>query len=109
MAAEFKVTSDEQGLFHFVYFNGRGERLMSGPTFSDRRLTDQAIQEVRVGSMMSQFISKGQTADGDLYFRISNQNGETVAQSVTFDNEMVFNNALHQVRDGACVATVTYE
>lgn len=109
MAAEFKVTSDEQGQFHFVYVNGRGEQLMTGLTYPDKPLTEQAIQEVRVGSMMSQFIAKGQTAEGALFFRISNQNGETIAESVAFDNEMVFNNALHQVRDGACIAAITYE
>lgn len=108
MAAEFKVSPDKQGLFRFEYFNGQGEHLMTSPAYGDKERTDKAIQEMRVGSMMSQFISKGQTADGAFFFKISNQNGDIVAQSIAFENEMRFNNALHQVRDGACIAAISY-
>ncbi|WP_221801805.1 hypothetical protein [Oceanobacter mangrovi] len=109
MAAVFKVSPDEQGLFQFEYFNGKGERLMVSQVFADQAATDQAIQEVRVGSMMSQFISKGQTPEGSFFFTIANQSGQTLVKSIPFENEMQFNNALHQVRDGACIASIAYD
>ena len=109
MPAIFKVSPDEQGFFQFEFFDNQGARIFFSPAFQEKALADQAIQEVRVGSMMSQFISKGKTPEGCFFFLINNQSGDTVAKSVLFDNEMHFNNALHHVRDSACIAEVSYE
>ena len=81
---------------------------MTSPSFEGREMIDKAIQDTRVGSMMSQFIAKGQTPEGGLFFLIKDNSGLPVARSILFSDEMLFNNALHTVRDDACIAAVDY-
>ncbi|MGH1460719.1 MAG: hypothetical protein ACRBB6_01665 [Neptuniibacter sp.] len=109
MPAEFKVQPFTEGQFKFEFVNANGEQVMLSATFPDEEKTEKAIQDVRVGSMMSQFIAKGQTAQGDFYFIVKDTNGTELAKSVTYSSEMQFDNALHNFRDTACIAEISYE
>ncbi|MAD44953.1 MAG: DUF1508 domain-containing protein [Oceanospirillaceae bacterium] len=108
MPGTFRVVTENEGFFQFEYLNPKGELLMTSPAFEGKEMIDKAIQDTRVGSMMSQFIAKGQTADGGLFFMIKDSGGLPVARSILFSDEMLFNNALHTVRDDACIAAVDY-
>jgi Domain of unknown function (DUF1508). len=108
MPAIFKVfETDNQYSFHYV--NSEGDVLLTSPSFANKEDAESAIQAVRVGSLMSQQIGKSSTPEGEHFFMISDTSGMPVARSVPFSNEMVFNNALHNVRSDACTAEVTYD
>jgi len=108
MTAIFKVSPDDEGFFQFEFINGKGELILLSAAFQAKDMAEKAIQDVRVGSLMSQNIAKGKTPDGAYFFLIKDQSGDPVAKSVLFDNELIFNNALHSVREDACIADITY-
>ena len=108
MGAKFYVSTVADGYYQFNYCNGRGENVLTSPEFESQAMAEKAIQDVRVGSLMSQNIAKGQTPAGEFFFLIKDGNGEVVARSALFNNEMLFDNALHNVRENACVAETTF-
>ncbi len=108
MGATFHITTVEDGFYRFNYRNGQGESVLVSPEFENRSLLEQAIQQVRVGSLMSQQIAKGRTPGGEFFFMIKDGDGQVVAKSILFDTEMLFDNALHNVRENACVAEMIF-
>ena len=108
MSAVFKISPDEEGFFQFEFVNSKGEIILLSPAFEQKEMAEKAIQDVRVGSLMSQNIAKAKTPDGGFFFMINDQSGTAVAKSILFDNEMLFNNALHSVREDACIADIAY-
>lgn len=105
MALSFELKTHDQNDFYFDTLDSEGELLLMSADFSTKEEAERAIQDVRVGSMMSQNISVGDS-DGKKFFVIKNQAGQILVKSILFDSEMVFNNALHSVREGACIAKV---
>ncbi len=83
-------------------------QLEKSPWQSERVLAEKAIQDVCVGSLMSQFIDKGKTPGGEMFSVVKDNSGEVIAKSVLFNDEMRFDNALHQLKDNACIAEITY-
>ncbi|WP_317933193.1 hypothetical protein [Halioxenophilus sp. WMMB6] len=106
MAATFELKTTGDSIFQFDFYNGKGDQLMMSAEFASKSEAEQAIQEVRVGSMMSDMIAVGTGPEGEKFFVIKNRGGQVLVKSVLFENEMVFNNALHSVRDNACIAQV---
>jgi uncharacterized protein YegP (UPF0339 family) len=103
MGLAFEIKINRENVFYFDTIDGKGKLLLISAEFPSREDVERAIQEVRVGSMMSQNISVGD-ADGKKFFVIKNQAGEILVKSILFDSDLVFNNALHSVREGACIA-----
>ncbi|MFV8816600.1 DUF1508 domain-containing protein [Haliea sp. E17] len=108
MAATFRITTADDGFYQFNYLNGQGESVLVSPEFENKSLLEKAIQEVRVGSLMSQQIAKGKTPGGEFFFMIKDSDGQVVAKSILFDTEMLFDNALHNVRENACLAELSF-
>lgn len=108
MTATFSVSAANNGFYQFHLVDGKGEPLLISPEYESKELLEQAIQDVRVGSLMSQFIAKGKTPEGEMSFVIKDKTGSVIAKSMLFDNEMNFDNALHKVKDNACIAEITY-
>ncbi len=108
MSALFKVTPVEEGYYQFHLLNGKGEMLLISPEFENRDFIEKAIQEVRVGSLMSQQIAKAKTAKGEMFFLIKDSSGTVIAKSDLFDDEMRFDNALHSVKENACIAEIAF-
>jgi uncharacterized protein YegP (UPF0339 family) len=106
MAISFELKSKADENFFFTGRDSKGELLLSSTYFSSKEEAERAIQDVRVGSMMSQNIAVGDSTAGEKYFAIKNQAGKILVKSVLFESELVFNNALHAVREGACIAEV---
>lgn len=107
MSLSFELINSDTGLFAFNGLDTKGKVLLMGAEFTNKAETEKAIQDVRVGSMMSQNIAVGDDSDGKKFFVIKNQAGDVLVKSITFADEMEFNQALHTVRDGACIAEVT--
>jgi len=106
MSSYFELSTGEGGIFQFEFFNSKGDKLMESAEFASLADAEKAIQEVRVGSMMSEMIAVGSGPEGTKFFVIKNQSGDVLVRSVLFENELVFNNSLHTVRDNACIADV---
>ena len=108
MAMIFQVQPVDDGFLQFNLVDGQGELFLIGGEYETRDQVEGAIKDVRVGSLMSQQISKGQTPSGHRFFVIKNTDGQVIAKSTLFESEMNFDNALHHVKDNACVAEITY-
>ena len=106
MAISFELKSKENQDFFFTGLDSKGELILSSAPFSSKEEAERAIQDVRVGSMMSQNIAVGEGNEGGKYFAIKNMAGKILIKSVLFESELIFNNALHSVREGACIAEV---
>ena len=106
MAAIFKISSAESGGFQFHLMDDDGSALLIGAEADSRDDAEKTIQDVRVGSLMSQQIAKGQTPDSQFFFLIKDSLGNVIAKSDLYGDEMEFNNALNRVKETACIAEV---
>lgn len=107
VAAKFELKSNENGEYFFHFLDGTGNLLLMSGDYPEKTRAEQAIKDVRVGSLMSEQIVAGKVPEGNSFFLIKNAAGDTLVKSILFDNEMIFNNALHTVKDHACVAEIT--
>ena len=107
MPATFQLKTNDDGQYYFHFLNGSGELMMMSGDYPEKQAAEQAIKDVRVGSLMSEQIAAGQMPEGDSFFVIKNAQGDTLVKSVLFNSRMIFDNALHTVRDSACIAEIT--
>lgn len=101
---ELRKNADEQFYFHFV--DTAGELLMMSGDYEDKAELEQAIKAVKVGSLTANQIAAGKVPAGDTFFVIKDTAGDILAKSILFDSRMLFDSALHTVKDNACVAEV---
>lgn len=106
MAAVFELKSNDEGFFYFHYTNDSKELVLMSAEYEDKSEAEQDIKDVKTGSLMSEQIAAGKTPDGSNFFLIKNAAGEVLVKSVLYNDDMEFNNALHQVKDNACVAEI---
>ena len=107
MTATFELKVGDDGLYFFHFLNSKGETLMMSGQYGDKALAEQAIKDVKVGSLMSQQLGASKVPSGETFFVIKDSGGQILVKSVLFNNQMVFDNALHFVKDNACVADVS--
>lgn len=106
MSACFELKTNEDGQFYFHFLDSQGELLMMSGEYPDKQQAEQAIKDVKVGSLMSNQIAAGSVADGNTFFVIKDTVGDVLVKSVLFDSRMIFDNALHTVKDNACIAEI---
>ncbi len=106
MPASFQLMSNDDGAYYFHFLNATGDLLMMSGQYEDKQDAEQAIKDVKVGSLMSEQIAAGKVPDGDTFFVIKDKDGDILVKSVLFDDQMIFDNALHAVKDNACVAEI---
>lgn len=106
MPAVFELKTNDDNQFYFHYLDSKGELLMMSGDYPDKEQAEQAIKDVRVGSLMSEQIAASKIPEGDTFFVIKDAKGDVLVKSILFNNELVFNNALHTVKDGACIAEI---
>ena len=107
MASGFVLKQSENGEVSFSFLNKDGEVLLISGIYDDKAMAEAAIKEVRVNSMMSQYLAAGKTKDGEQFFVIKGADGNVLVKSVLYTSQMVMDNALHSVRDNACIADIT--
>jgi len=107
MPASFALKTNEDGQFYFHFLDTQGELLMMSGEYPDTQQAEQAINDVKVGSLMSNQIAAGTVPDGDSFFGIKDTTGDVLVKSVLFNSRMIFDNALHTVKDNACIAEIT--
>jgi uncharacterized protein YegP (UPF0339 family) len=107
MPASFELKSNNDGYYFFHFLDDTGAMLLMSGEYEDKSDAEQAIKDVKVGSLMSEQIAAGKVPAGDSFFVIKDKTGDILVKSILFDNQMVFDNALHTVKDNACVAAIS--
>jgi uncharacterized protein YegP (UPF0339 family) len=105
IAFELKANDDRGYFFRLV--DGSGETLLLSAEYADKAEAAKGIADVRVGSLMGNQIAAGKTKTGETFFVIKDGTGEIIAKSLLFSSPMLFDNALHNVKDNACVAELS--
>jgi uncharacterized protein len=109
MPASFQITvqeTPEDKVYSFNLLDSKGDILLIGGKFANREEVEKSIQDVRVGSLMSQQLAASKVPSGETFFVIKNPAGQIIAKSLLFQNQMIFDANLHQVKDNACVAEI---
>lgn len=106
MPANFQLKTNEDGQYYFHFLDGQGGLLMMSGEYPEKQQAEQAINEVKVGSLMSNQIAAGAVPDGDTFFVIKDASGDVLVKSILFKSRMTFDNALHSVKDNACIAEI---
>jgi len=107
MAAFFELRKNGEQQYYFHFFDRNGDLILMSGDYQEKEQAEQAIKDVKVGSLMSNQIAAGKVPDGETFFVIKDAAGNILVKSVLFDSQMVFDNALHSVKDNACVAGVS--
>lgn len=106
MPAMFELKENDDKLFYFNFLDNQGEIILLSGEYTKKEEAEKAINDVKVGSLMSDQIAAGQIPEGDTFFVIKDRTGDLLVKSVLFNSRMVFDNALHAVKDNACIAEV---
>lgn len=107
MGTQFLLKVNASQAFYFQLVDDTGEVLLIGGEYPLKQDAEKNIEAVRVGSLMGNQLASAKTASGQSFFVITNPAGEIIAKSQLFSSQMSFDNALHQVKDKACIAAVT--
>lgn len=106
MPATFQLKTNDENQYFFNFLSSKGELILMSGDYENKEEALQAIKEVRTGSLMSNQIAASKVPEGDTFFVIKDATGTIVVKSVLFNSNMVFDNALHTVKDNACVADI---
>ncbi len=107
MTVVFELKANEAREYYFHLVDAAGEILLLSSEYPEKAEAEQAIANVRVGSLMGNQIAAGKTKAGETFFVIRDGGGQIIAKSMLFNSPMLFDNALHRVKDNACVAEVS--
>lgn len=105
MTAIFEVKANDKQAYYFHLVDGDDILLLSAE-YPEKSEVEKAIADVRVGSLMGNQIAAGKTKTGETFFVIKDGSGQIIAKSILFSSQMLFDNALHSVKDNACVAEI---
>ncbi|MCQ8103528.1 YegP family protein [Methylomonas sp. SURF-2] len=106
MPATFELKTNAEKQYFFNFLDGKGELILMSGDYDNKEAAMRDIKEVRTGSLMSNQIAAGKVAEGDTFFVIKDAAGNIIVKSVLYNSNMVFDNALHAVKDNACVAEI---
>jgi len=106
MPASFVLKQDTNSDFYFNFLDAKGEIILLSGHYADKDSTKAAIKNVQLNSLMSQQLAGGKTADGKMFFVLKGSDGNVLVKSALYTSQMTMDNALHCVKDNACIAEV---
>ena len=106
MSATFELKTNDENQYLFNFLNSKGELILMSGDYDNKEEAVQAIKEVRTGSLMGNQIAASRVPEGDTFFVIKDSTGTIIVKSVLYNSAMMFDNALHTVKDNACVAEI---
>jgi len=106
MPSRFVIKQNQDKEFYFNFLNNEDDVLLISGEYADKDAVDAAIKDVKLNSLMSQQLAAGKTPDGAQFFVIKGSSGDIIVKSALFTSQMVMDNALHCVKDNACVADI---
>ena len=69
-------------------------------------MAEEAINDVKLNSLMSQQLAAGRTKNGEQFFVIKGSTGDVLVKSALYTSQMIMDNALHCVKDNVCIAEI---
>jgi uncharacterized protein YegP (UPF0339 family) len=106
MPATFELKTNDENQYFFNFLNSKGELILMSGAYDNKEEAMQAIKEVRTGSLMSNQIAASKAPEGNTFFVIKDSTGAIIVKSALYNSAMMFDNALHNVKDNACVAEI---
>ena len=106
MPATFELKTNDENQYFFNFLNSKGELILMSSDYDNKEEAMQDIKEVRTGSLMTNQIAASKVPEGDMFFVIKDAAGSIIVKSVLYNSTMMFDNALHTVKDSACVAEI---
>ena len=106
MPAIFELKTNDSNAFYFNFLNSTGELILISGDYEKKEDAEKAIKDVQTGSLMSEQIAAGRVPEGNTFFLIKDAEGDVLVKSVLFESRMIFDNALHSVKDNACIAEI---
>jgi len=106
MPAHFVLKQDINNDFYFHFLDTNDEVILLSGRYENRESTEAEIKDVKLNSLMSQQLAGGKTPDGKMFFIIKGSDGNVLVKSVLYTSQMTMDNALHCVKDNACVAEI---
>jgi uncharacterized protein YegP (UPF0339 family) len=106
MPATFELKTNDENQYFFNFLSSKGELILMSADYDNKEEATQAIKEVRTGSLMSNQIAASKVPEGDTFFVIKDATGNIIVKSVLYNSNMLFDNALHAVKDNACIAEI---
>ena len=104
MSASFILKQDLNNEYFFNFLDGEEETVLISGNYPDKTSAEEAIKDVKLNSLMSQQLAGGKTPNGEMFFVIKGSDGHVLVKSALYSSQMKMDNALHCVKDNACVA-----
>jgi uncharacterized protein YegP (UPF0339 family) len=106
MPAYFALNQDSNNEYYFHFMDSDDELVLLSSQYPNKESAEAAIKDVQLNSLMSQQLAGGKTPDGEMFFVIKGSDGHVLVKSALYTSQMKMDNALHCVKDNACVADV---
>ena len=106
--SNFHIKQNTNNACYFQFFDQNNELVLLSDYYPDKLSVKQAIQDLRLKSLMDQYFIQAETDDGEIYFMIKNSNGDVLVKSVLYTSEKMMNEALQFVKDNACRANMKF-
>ena len=106
MSSSFILKKDLNDEYYFHFVDANNEIVLLSARYPDKDSAETAIKDVKLNSLMSQQLAGGKTPDGEMFFVIKGSDGDILVKSALYTSQMKMDNALHCVKDNACVADI---
>ena len=104
MNVSFVLQQNTNNEYFFHFLDSNDEIVLFSDTYPDREAAEAAIKDVQTNSLISQFLAAGKTPNNEMFFVIKDKDGGVLVKSNLYTSNMKFDNALHCVKDNACIA-----
>lgn len=104
MSSSFVLKQDLNNEYYFQFLDANNELVLISGRYADKSSAESAIKDVQLNSLMSQQLAGGKTPEGEMFFVIKGMDGEILVKSALYTSQMKMDNALHCVKDNACIA-----
>lgn len=106
MSVSFVLQQDVNKEFFFNFLDSNDEIVLISATYPAKEEAEAAIKDVQTNSLISQFLAAGKTPNEEMFFVIKDKDGGVLVKSSLYTSSMKFDNALHLVKDNACIAEI---
>lgn len=106
MSSRFLIKQKDAQEYFFNFVDQEDEVILLSAKYTDKDSLLKAIEDVKLNSLMSQQLAAGKTPDGEQFFAIKGSDGNILTKSVLYTSQMLMDNALHCVKDNACIAEI---
>lgn len=104
MSAQYELTKDDKGEFHFKLVNSDGKTLLRSEGYNAKSSCSNGIESVRKNAGNDKHYEVNTAKDGRPYFNLKASNGQIVGTSPMFADTAACDAALDATKAGAADA-----